>query len=132
MLNLEFQVSEIIENDERVREQIDNRYISMLKDDTYPYRVHHTPEWYEEMDYAPLFNDDGSMYPDYSNLSSINWHVYADALREFGVVMFTQDLMTGKCHTEWTRQLVKMLVEQYGLRNVTNEFSKQIVKRLNL
>lgn len=132
MLNLEFQVSEIIENDEWVRLDIDDRRITMLKDDTNPYRVHHTPEWYEEMDFVPLFNDDYGVHRDYGNLSSVSWHIYADALREFGVVMFTQDLMTGKCYMEWTRYLVKMLVEQHGLRNVTNEFSKQIVKRLNL
>lgn len=115
MLNLEFQVKEIIENDMMLRSEICKGYITMLKSDS---QMCHEPEWYEKM-------DDG--YPNF-----FSWHVYADALREFGCVIYIGDLMTGLLYLEWTRQLVKMLVDQYGLRNVTNEFAKQSAIKLGL
>ena len=63
--------------------------------------------------------------PNYNCVESVNWRIYADALREFGIFIFIENLITGSCNNN-TQITVKELVSQYGLRNVTNEFSRQL------
>ncbi len=114
MLNLEKEVRYIFRNDEHVKNDC-------------KWTLHHSekkPEWYEEMDFGiGEINWDN---PD------VTWRIYADALREFGVVWFVQDLTTGVMYTDKTRKTVKTLISQYGLRNVTNEFAKQLALKYNI
>jgi len=110
LLNIEKEIEDIIINDPWTSTAINNKWVlnNSLK----------TPEYYEKMQFG--IGEVKYDKPDFS------WGIYADALKEFGVVLFTEDQITGVLHTDKTRQTVKTLVEQYGLRNVTNEFARQI------
>ncbi len=108
MLNLESEISRILNNDENLNNYIKKGY----------YKNHNnkSPEWYEQMD----FGMGDVEYP--LGMESQEWRIYAACLREFGIVIFITDTL----HLEDTRQTIKTLVEQYGLRNVTNEIAKQV------
>lgn len=102
MLDLEKEVEKILKTDEHAsKDVLDQRNI---KD----------PKFYEEMD----FYEDGSV-------KSLNWRIYADALREFGVMIYTRDLASGMMYKNETKETIIKLIEQHGLRNVTNEFARQ-------
>lgn len=113
MLHLAYNVRKIIRTDECFNNEINRGWILN--------HSRHTPEWYEKMDFVV-----GDIIR--WDKPTLNWRIYADALREFGVVYFTEDLTTGIPYQQTTRDTVKTLIAQHGLRNVTNEFAKQIAE----
>ncbi len=116
MLNLEKEIKNIIENDPWTSKEVNNNWVL-----SHSLR---TPEHFENMDFYLC-----GMYLDEPTIS---YRIYADALREFGVVMFVEDQVTGINHTDETRKTVQILIDQYGLRNVTNEFARQIRDKIGV